>query len=107
WLRRTTFDLTGLPPQRKDLDEFLADPSPAAREHAVDRLLASPQYGEHMAVDWLDVARYADSFGYQSDLETKAWPYRDWVIQSFNRNLPWDQFITWQLAGDLLPDPTR
>jgi hypothetical protein len=107
WLRRTTFDLTGLPPERKDLDEFLADQSPTAREHAVDLLLASPRYGEHMAVDWLDVARYADSFGYQSDLETRAWPYRDWVIQSFNQNLPWDQFITWQLAGDLLPDPTR
>ncbi len=75
--------------------------------HVVDRLLASPRYGEHMAVDWLDVARYADSFGYQSDLETKAWPYRDWVIRALNENLPWDQFITWQLAGDLLPEPTR
>lgn len=107
WLRRTAFDLTGLPPDRKDLDAFLADPSPDGRERAVDRLLASPRYGEHMAVGWLDVARYADSFGYQSDLETKAWPYRDWVINSFNRNLPWDQFITWQLAGDLLPEPTR
>jgi len=107
WLRRTTFDLTGLPPGQKELDEFFADPSPQARENAVDRLLASPRYGEKMAVDWLDVARYADSFGYQSDIDTNAWPYRDWVIGAFNRNLPWDQFITWQLAGDLLPDPSR
>ncbi len=107
WLRRTTFDLTGLPPERKDLDDFLADTSADARERAVDRLLASARYGENMAVDWLDIARYADSFGYQSDLETQAWPYRDWVIRSFNQNLSWDQFITWQLAGDLLPDPTR
>ncbi len=107
WLRRTAFDLTGLPPARGDLDAFLADKSPAARETAVDRLLASPRYGEKMAVGWLDVARYADSFGYQSDLDTHAWPYRDWVIGAFNQNLPWDQFITWQIAGDLLPDATR
>ncbi len=107
WLRRTAFDLTGLPPSRVDLDAFLADKSPDANEIAVNRLLASPRYGEKMAVDWLDVARYADSFGYQSDIETHAWPYRDWVIDTFNKNLPWDQFITWQIAGDLLPDPTR
>lgn len=107
WLRRTSFDLTGLPPDQKDLRAFLADKSPDARERAVDRLLASPRYGEKMAVDWLDVARYADSFGYQSDLETHAWPYRDWVISALNQNLPWDRFITWQLAGDLLPNPTR
>ncbi len=107
WLRRATFDLTGLPPEQKDLDAFLADKSPDARAHVVDRLLASTRYGEKMAVDWLDVARYADSFGYQSDIETQAWPYRDWVIGAFNQNLPWDQFITWQLAGDLLPNPTR
>jgi hypothetical protein len=107
WLRRTTFDLTGLPPSQTDLDSFLEDQSPKAREHAVDRLLASPRFGEKMAVGWLDVARYADSFGYQSDIETHAWPYRDWVIDAFNKNLPWDQFITWQIAGDLLPNPTR
>ena len=109
WLRRTTFDLTGLPPSQAELDAFLADASPEffARQRVVKRLLASPRYGEMMAVDWLDVARYADSFGYQSDLDTHAWPYRDWVIQAFNQNLPWDQFITWQLAGDLLPNPTR
>ena len=107
WLRRAAIDLTGLPPARADLDAFLTDSAPEARETAVDRLLASPRYGEKMAVGWLDVARYADSFGYQSDLETHAWPYRDWVIRAFNANLPWDQFMTWQIAGDLLPDPTR
>ena len=107
WLRRAAFDLTGLPPSRAELDAFLADKSPDARGRAVDRLLASPRYGEKMAVGWLDVARYADSFGYQSDIDTHAWPYRDWVIGAFNDNLPWDQFITWQIAGDLLPNPTR
>lgn len=107
WLRRASFDLTGLPPEQKELDAFLADKTPEARERALDRIIASPRYGEKMAVDWLDVARYADSFGYQSDLETNAWPYRDWVISAFNQNLPWDQFITWQIAGDLLPNPTR
>lgn len=107
WLRRAAFDLTGLPPSRVDLETFLSDASADAREKAVDRLLASPRYGERMAIDWLDVARYADSFGYQSDLDTHAWPYRDWVIDAFNRNLPWDQFITWQVAGDLLPNATR
>lgn len=107
WFRRASFDLTGMPPSSVELDAFLADKQPGAKERAVDRLLASPKYGEKMAVDWLDVARYADSFGYQSDLDTQAWPYRDWVISAFNQNLPWDQFITWQLAGDLLPNPTR
>ncbi|MFD0893514.1 DUF1553 domain-containing protein [Luteolibacter ambystomatis] len=107
WLRRVTFDLTGLPVTRAELDAFLADKENGARERAVERLLASPHYGEKMAVDWLDVARYADSYGYQSDLDTNAWPYRDWVIDALNRNLSWDQFITWQLAGDLLPSPTR
>jgi hypothetical protein len=107
WLRRVAFDLTGLPPSGRDLDAFLTDTSPDAREKAVDRLLASSRHGEHMAVQWLDVARYADSFGYQSDIDTHAWPYRDWVIRAFNDNLPWDQFITWQLAGDLLENPTR
>jgi len=107
WLRRATFDLTGLPATRAEVDAFLADQSPNARETAVDRLLASPHYGEKMAVDWLDVARYADTFGYQSDLDTNAWPYRDWVISALNQNLSWDQFITWQLAGDLLPNATR
>ncbi|MGC4015540.1 MAG: DUF1553 domain-containing protein [Luteolibacter sp.] len=107
WLRRVTFDLTGLPVSLAELDAFLADKEDGARERAIDRLLASPRYGEKMAVDWLDIARYADSFGYQSDIDTNAWPYRDWVISAINQNLPWDQFITWQLAGDLLPNPTR
>jgi hypothetical protein len=107
WLRRVSFDLTGLPPTRKDLDLFLADPSPEAKAQVVDRLLATPHYGEHLAIDWLDIARYADSFGYQSDIDTHAWPYRDWVIDALNKNLPWDQFIIWQVAGDLLPNPTR
>jgi hypothetical protein len=107
WLRRASFDLTGLPPSRADLDSFLTDKKPGAKERAVDKLLASPRFGEKMAVDWLDVARYADSFGYQSDLDTHAWPYRDWVIRAFNGNLPWNDFITWQVAGDLLPNPTR
>ncbi|QTN32224.1 DUF1549 domain-containing protein [Akkermansiaceae bacterium] len=107
WLRRATYTLTGLPPTQAELDSFLADESSAAKETVVDRLLASPRYGEHMATPWLDVARYADSFGYQADTETKAWPYRDWVIRAFNRNLPIDEFIIDQLAGDLLPGATR
>ena len=107
WLRRVTFDLTGLPPTQPEIDAFLADTSPAARETVVNRLLASPRFGERMAIPWLDVARYADSFGYQSDVDLNAWPYRDWVIKAFNDNLPIDQFITQQLAGDLLPDATR
>ena len=104
-MRRVTFDLTGLPPTQAEIDAFLTDPS--AREAVVDRLLASPRFGERMATPWLDVARYADSFGYQADIQTEAWPFRDWVIRAFNDNLPLDQFITQQLAGDLLPDATR
>ncbi len=107
WLRRVTFGLTGLPPVQPEIDAFLADTSPQARETVVDRLLASQRFGEHMATPWLDLARYADSFGYQADIQTEAWPYRDWVIRSFNENLPFDQFIIQQLAGDLLPDATR
>lgn len=107
WLRRVTFDLTGLPPTQAEIDAFLTDSSPAAREAVVDRLLASPKHGEKMAISWLEVARYADSFGYQADIDTNAWPYRDWVIQAFNKNLPIDQFIIEQLAGDLLPEATR
>ena len=107
WLRRVTFTLAGLPPTQPEIDSFLVDSSPTAKETVVDRLLASPRFGEHMATPWLDVARYADSFGYQSDVDTEAWPYRDWVIKAFNDNLPFDQFIVDQLAGDLLPDATR
>ncbi len=106
-IRRLSFDLTGLPPTPEEIDAFLADDSPLAYERVVDRLLASPRYGERMAVDWLDVARYADTYGYQSDVYRAMWPWRDWVIKAFNENLPYDQFITWQLAGDLLPEPDR
>ena len=107
WLRRVSFDLTGLPPTPAAIDAFLADRAPDAYERVVDRLLASPAYGERMAADWLDIARYADSHGYQDDGMREMWPWRDWVISAFNRNLRVDDFITWQLAGDLLPDATQ
>ncbi len=110
WFRRVTFDLTGLPPSLAEIQTFqqaLKTDLQAAYEEAIDRLLASPAYGEHMAVAWLDAARYADSYGYQSDLLNTQWPYRDWVVQAFNDNLPYDDFLTWQLAGDLLEKPTR
>lgn len=102
-LRRVSLDLTGLPPTPAEVDAFLADKSPNAYEKVVDRLLNSPHYGERQAVEWLDVARYADTHGYQDDGLRTMWPYRDWVIRSFNQNQPFDQFVTWQLAGDLLP----
>jgi hypothetical protein len=105
-IRRVTFDLTGLPPTLEEVDAFVADDSPEAYEKLVDRLLASPRYGERMAVDWLDVARYADTHGYQSDRYRAVWSWRDWVVKAFNENLPFDQFIVWQLAGDLLPNAT-
>ncbi len=105
-LRRLSFDLTGLPPTPADLAAFRNDTAPDAVERTVDRLLASPRFGERMAADWLDLARYADSFGFQVDRDREMWPWRDWVISAFNRNLPWDQFVTWQLAGDLLPGAT-
>ena len=90
-----------------EIDAFLADRSPGAYARAVDRYLASPAYGERMAMDWLDLARYADTYGYQADFDRDMSPYRDWVIRAFNQNLPYDQFLTWQLAGDLLPGATR
>lgn len=105
-LRRVSFDLTGLPPTLDELDAFLADESPGAYEKVVDRLLASPAYGERMATTWMDVSRYADSHGYQADGLREMWPWRDWVIESYNKNLPFDKFVTWQLAGDLLPNAT-
>ena len=105
-LRRVALDLTGLPPSPAALDEFLADGRPDAYERAVDRLLASPRYGERMATDWLDAARYADSNGFFRDNTRQIWPWRDWVIGAFNRNVPFDQFTVEQLAGDLLPDAT-
>lgn len=105
-IRRVTFDLTGLPPTIEEVDAFLNDRSPDAYEKVVDRLLASPAYGERMAAEWLDLARYADSHGYQDDGMRDMYPWRDWVISAFNRNLPFDDFLTWQLAGDLLPNAT-
>ena len=106
-LRRVSLDLTGLPPSADEVRAFLADTTPGAYERAVDRLLASPAFGERLAVDWLDVARYSDSFGFQVDRDRDAWPWRDWVVDAFNRNLPFNAFVTWQLAGDLLPNPTE
>jgi mono/diheme cytochrome c family protein len=107
WLRRVTFDLTGLPPKPTEVNAFLADKSAKAYENVVDRLLASPHYGEQMALPWLDIARYADSYGYQSDQLCPTYPYRDWVIQAFNKNLSYKQFALEQLAGDLLPNANR
>lgn len=107
WLRRVSFDLTGLPPSLAEIDAFLADSSPEAYEKVVDRLLASEAAAERLTAEWLDVARYSDSYGYQVDGDRSVWRWRDWVIRAFQSNLPYDQFITWQLAGDLLPDATR
>jgi hypothetical protein len=106
-IRRISFDLTGLPPSVAEIDTFLRDTSPDAYEHLVDRLLDSPRYGERMAGDWLDLARYSDTHGYQMDRYRPMWPWRNWVIDSFNRNQPFDQFVTWQLAGDLLRNATK
>ena len=106
-IRRVTFDLTGLPPTPAEVDAFISDHSPAALERVVDRLLASPRFGERMASEWLDLARFADTQGYQVDRFRPMWPYRDWVIKAFNQNLPFDQFTTWQIAGDLLPNATK
>ncbi|QDT26657.1 Planctomycete cytochrome C [Gimesia panareensis] len=105
--RRLSLDLTGLPPTLEELDAFLKDESPRALEKLIDRLLSSPHYGEHRARYWLDAARYADTSGYFTDEEWEMWHWRDWVIDSFNRNQPFDQFTIEQLAGDLLPDPTQ
>jgi hypothetical protein len=106
-LRRLALNLTGLPPTPAEIDAFLADRSLNAYARAVDRYLSSPAYGERMAMDWLDLARYADTYGYQADVDRDMSPYRDWVIRAFNQNLPYDQFLHWQLAGDLLPNATR
>ncbi len=105
-IRRIYFDLTGLPPSLSEIDAFLNDSSKNAYEKVVDHLLNSTRYGEHMATNWLDIARYSDTHGYQDDLERTMWPWRDWVISAFNRNIPYDEFIKWQLAGDLLPNAT-
>jgi mono/diheme cytochrome c family protein len=106
-LRRVTYDLTGLPPTPAEVDAFLADKSPDAYEKRVDALLTSPHYGERMAMPWLDASRYGDTHGYHIDSLRGMWPWRDWVIDAFNRNLPYDQFTIEQLAGDLLPGATR
>ena len=106
-LRRVTLDLTGLPPTPEEVDQFLQDDSDDAYEKVVNRLLASPHYGERMALPWLDAARYADSAGYQNDFKRSQWPWRDWVIRALNANMSFDQFSIEQLAGDLLPNPTE
>jgi hypothetical protein len=109
-LRRLALDLTGLPPTVDEIQQFesaAAVDLDASLDSAVERLLASTAFGEHQAIAWLDAARYADSFGYQSDQLNTQWPYRDWVVRAFNDNLPYDQFLTWQLAGDLWENPTR
>jgi hypothetical protein len=106
-LKRISFDITGLPPSVEMQDRFLKDNSESAYEKMVDELLAQPEYGEKMAAYWMDVARYADSHGYQDDGLRTMWPWRDWVIHAFNKNYPYDQFLTWQLAGDLMPNPTK
>ena len=106
-IRRVTLDLTGLPPTPAEVDAFLADDSPQAYGRLVDRLLQSPRYGERMAVEWLDAARYADTSGYQNDGPRQMWRWRDWVIEALNAGMPFDQFTIEQLAGDLLPNATR
>jgi hypothetical protein len=106
-LRRLSFDLTGLPPGVEDIEKFTADPSDENYETFVEAYLDSDAYAERMASDWLDLARYADTHGYQDDLERTMWPWRDWVIHAFRQNMPYDQFVTWQLAGDLMPNPTK
>jgi len=106
-LRRLYFDIVGLPPSLDDIDQFLNDKSENSYEKVVDELLKSPNYGERMASIWMDIARYGDSHGYQDDTERTMWPWRDWVIHAYNKNLPYDEFITWQLAGDLIPNATK
>ena len=105
--RRVALDLTGLPPLPADIDAFVADQSPDAYEQYVDRMLASQHFGERMAIEWLDAARYADSSGYQTDSSRQNWPWRDWLIDAYNRNLSFDEFTIHQLAGDMLQNPTR
>jgi len=105
-IRRLSLDLTGLPPSVETIDSFVNDHSADSYEKLVDRLLASPSFGERMANDWLDLARYADTYGYQADVDRDLSAWRNWVIDAFNRNLPFNKFALWQIAGDLLPDAT-
>ncbi len=106
-LKRVSLDLTGLPPTDKMMDDFMADKNTNAYETLVDTLLSRPAYGEKMAVQWLDIARYADSYGYQDDNIRTQWAWRDWVIYAFNKNMPYNTFLTWQIAGDILPNATK
>jgi len=106
-LRRVSFDITGLPPTIDQIDSFINDNSTDAYEKVVDRLLKSSSFGERMASIWMDLARYGDSHGYQDDQERIMWPWRDWVIHAYNDNLPYDKFITWQIAGDMIPNATK
>ena len=106
-IRRLYFDLIGLPPSVEEVDDFINDKSEDSYLNLVDRLLDSKSYGERMASIWMDVARYGDSHGYQDDLERVMWPWRDWVIHAYNTNLSYDKFITWQIAGDLIPNATK
>lgn len=106
-LKRLCLDITGLPPSIEMMERFSADPSDGSYERVVDQLLSDAAFGEKMAVHWMDVARFADSHGFQDDSYRSQWPWRDWVIHAFNRNMPYDQFITWQLAGDLMPGATK
>ena len=106
-IRRLSFDLTGLPPTPEEVEVFVNDQSPDAYDKLVERFLASPHYGERMAIGWLDVVRFADTIGYHSDTPRNVWPYRDYVIKSFNDNKPFDRFTVEQVAGDLLPDATQ
>ena len=106
-IKRASLDLTGLPPSPVILDKFGDLSGPNSYEKLLDGLLADPAFGEKLAILWLDISRYSDSYGYQDDNIRTQWPYRDWLIHAFNKNLPYDEFITWQLAGDLMPDPTK
>ena len=106
-LRRVYFDIIGLPPSVSDIDNFTSDKSPNAYEKVIDKLLESEAYGERMASIWMDLSRYGDSHGYQDDQERIMWPWRDWVIHAYNSNMPYDEFITWQMAGDMLPNATK
>jgi len=106
-LKRVSLDITGLPPSLDMMDKFIADKSSDAYEKVVDQLFTLPQYGEKMAVHWMDISRYADSYGYQDDNIRTQWPWRDWVIYAYNKNMPYDQFITWQVAGDMMPNASK
>src|SRR5690606_28327684 len=105
-IRRLALDLTGLPPSAEEVAQFVADTSPDAYEKLVERLLASPHFGERMALEWLDAARYADTNGFSIDGGRHMWLWRDWVINAYNTNMPYDQFLVEQIAGDLLPNST-